>query len=57
MLRVASERGTWQPARGMRMKIEYDFGQVIGLDRYGRPATRLRVIVEPGGEVITTYPY
>ena len=57
MFRAANERGTWQPARGTRLKIEYDFGQVIGVDRYGHPATRLRVIIEPSSEVITAYPY
>ncbi|GIV19598.1 MAG: hypothetical protein KatS3mg023_1349 [Armatimonadota bacterium] len=57
MLRIAGERGVWQPARGMRLQVEYNFGQVIGVDRYGRPATRLRMILEPSGEVVTAYPY
>ncbi|GIV15906.1 MAG: hypothetical protein KatS3mg022_1341 [Armatimonadota bacterium] len=57
MLRIAGERGVWQPARGMRLQVEYNFGQVIGVDRYGRPATRLRMILDPNGEVVTAYPY
>ena len=57
MIRIAAEGGTWQPARGRRLQIEYDFGHTIGVDRYRNPATRLRVIVEPDGEVVTAYPF
>jgi len=57
MIRIAAEGGTWQPARGRRLQIEYDFGHTIGVDRYRNPATRLRVIVNPDGEVVTAYPF
>ena len=57
MIRIAAEGGTWQPARGRRLQIEYDFGHTIGVDRYRNPATRLLVIVEPDGEVVTAYPF
>jgi hypothetical protein len=57
MIRIAAEGGTWQPARGRRLQIEYDFGHTIGVDWYRNPATRLRVIVEPDGEVVTAYPF
>jgi hypothetical protein len=57
MIRIAAEGGTWQPARGRRLQIEYDFGHTIGVDRYRNPATRLRVIVKPDGEVVTAYPF
>lgn len=57
MIRTASERGIWKPARGSRIQIEYNFGQVIGTDRYGNPATRIRIIIEPSGEVVTAFPF
>jgi RHS repeat-associated protein len=37
--------------------FNYDFGRTIGTDIAGNPATNLRVVVNPAGNVVTAFPY
>jgi len=55
---MAAERGVWYPDPRIprRRRIEYDFGWQIGVDQFQNPATRIRVVVEPTGEVVTAFP-
>jgi len=36
---------------------EYDFDRVIGIKSNGHPATRLRVVINPRGQVVTAFPF
>ena len=36
---------------------EYDFGRPIGITINGSPASRLRVVVNPRGQVVTAFPF
>jgi hypothetical protein len=36
---------------------EYDFGRSIGTTINGSPARRLRVVIRPGGQVVTAFPF
>jgi hypothetical protein len=58
MIKMAAERGVWYPDPRIprRRRIEYDFGWQIGVDQFQYPATRIRVVVEPTGEVVTAFP-
>ena len=58
MIKMAAERGVWYPDPRIprRRRIEYDFGWQIGVDQFQNPATRIRVVVEPTGEVVTAFP-
>jgi RHS repeat-associated protein len=48
--------GAWQPDRFNRWRIEHTFGRQIGVNINGQPSSRLRLIVEPTGEVVTAFP-
>jgi hypothetical protein len=37
--------------------FERSFGRQIGVDMGGNAASNLRVVVSPGGEVITAFPF
>jgi hypothetical protein len=37
--------------------FEYNFGRQIGIDIAGNPASSLRVVVSPAGEVVTAFPF
>jgi len=37
--------------------FEYDFGRKIGVDLFGAPTSKLRVVVSPAQEVVTAFPY
>lgn len=37
--------------------FEHDFGSPIGVDSLGNSTSRLRVVVDPGGNVVTAFPY
>ena len=34
----------------------YDFGQIIGTSRYGKSATRLKVVIDKNNELVTAFP-
>jgi hypothetical protein len=36
---------------------EYHFGRIIGVTTKGKPAYRLRVIINPNGTVKTAFPF
>jgi RHS repeat-associated protein len=56
MVNEAIARGTSTPGRFGRTVFEHDFGRLIGTDIAGNPASRLRVVVEPNGDVVTAFP-
>jgi len=37
--------------------FEYNFGRQVGVDIAGKAASNLRVVVSPGGDVITAFPF
>ncbi len=53
---AAASCRTLTSSRFGRLILEYDFGRQIGIDIAGNVATRLRVIVESTGEVVTAFP-
>jgi hypothetical protein len=56
MIDEAVQKGTASSGRFGRTQYEYDFGRQIGTDIKGRVATRIRVVVEASGEVVTAFP-
>lgn len=53
------ERGTVRPNTAGRPGyiFEYNFGRVIGIDSAGNPATWLRIVRMPDGNIITAFPF
>jgi hypothetical protein len=57
MIDQAVRRGTPSPNGGRAgVRFDYDLGRNIGVNIAGNPTSRLRVVVDTAGEVITAFP-
>jgi len=50
------QKGAKAPSRFGRTEYIYDFGRQIGIDIKGRVATRMKVVLEASGDVVTAFP-
>jgi hypothetical protein len=59
MIDDAVRNGSFRPNTGGRPGtiFEYDFGSSIGTNIGGNATSRLRVVVDPNGNVITAFPF
>ncbi len=59
MIETATTKGAFKPNTYGRPGTiaEYDFGKVIGTTSTGNPATNLRVVISPNGNVVTVFPF
>jgi RHS repeat-associated protein len=56
LIEDAVQKGAKSASRFGRTEYVQDFGRQIGTDIKGRVASRLKVVVEASGEVVTAYP-
>ena len=59
MIGIATTKGVFRSNTYGRMGTiaEYNFGNVIGTTSKGLPASNLRVIISPNGNVISAFPF
>jgi hypothetical protein len=56
LIKEAVQKGAKSASRFGRTEYVHDFGRQIGTDIKGRVASRIKVVVEASGEVVTAYP-
>jgi hypothetical protein len=56
LIKEAGKRGLRRPDRYGRTRIVWDFGRQIGINSAGGIATKIRIIIERWGDVVTAFP-